>query len=68
MLSIIKAMATQNMETEADILFIGNVGEEGLGDLRGVKHLYREGADNIDSMIAIDGGGQGRLIHLIVTA
>jgi len=63
MLSIIKAMAAQNIETEADILFIGNVGEEGLGDLRGVKHLYRDGAENIDSMIAIDGGGAGRLIH-----
>ena len=63
MLSIIKAMAAQNMETDADILFIGNVGEEGLGDLRGVKHLYREGADNIDSMIAIDGGGEDRLIY-----
>ena len=63
MLSLIKAMAAQNMETEADILFIGNVGEEGLGDLRGVKHLYREGAENIDSMIAIDGGGQSHIVH-----
>jgi len=63
MLSLIKALQAQNIETEADILFIGNVGEEGLGDLRGVKHLYREGADPIDSMIAIDGGGNGRLIY-----
>ena len=63
MLSIIKAMRAQNIETEEDLLFIGNVGEEGLGDLRGVKHLYREGAEPIDSMIAIDGGGNGRLIY-----
>jgi len=63
MLSIIKAMQAQDIKTESDILFIGNVGEEGLGDLRGVKHLYREGADNIDSMIAIDGGGEDRLIY-----
>jgi len=63
MLSIIKAMRAQNIETDEDILFIGNVGEEGLGDLRGVKHLYREGAEPIDSMIAIDGGGNNRLIY-----
>ena len=63
MLSIIKAMRAQNIETEADVLFIGNVGEEGLGDLRGVKHLYRDGADPIDTMIAIDGGGNGGLVY-----
>jgi acetylornithine deacetylase/succinyl-diaminopimelate desuccinylase-like protein len=63
MLSLVKAMQAQNIETEADILFIGNVGEEGLGDLRGVKHLYREGAEPIDSMIAIDGGGNGGLVY-----
>ena len=63
MLSIIKAMRAQNIDTEADVLFIGNVGEEGLGDLRGVKHLYRDGAEPIDTMIAIDGGGNGRLVY-----
>ena len=55
-LSLIKAMKAHDIETEHDLLFIGNIGEEGLGDLRGIKHLYRDGAPKIDSFIAIDGG------------
>lgn len=63
LISLIKALDANNIQTDADLLFIGNVGEEGLGDLRGVKHLYREGAKPIDSFIAIDGGRLNRIIH-----
>ena len=62
-LAVLRALEAAGVETEADILFIGNVGEEGLGDLRGVKHLFRDGADKIDSMIAVDGGKSSRLIY-----
>ncbi len=44
-------------------MFVGNVGEEGLGDLRGVKHLFRDGGPPIDSMIAVDGGDTTRLVY-----
>lgn len=63
MLSLIKAMEAHNIKTDADLLFIGNVGEEGLGDLRGVKHLYRQDGPRIDALIAVDGGRQNRLIY-----
>ncbi|MEM9616923.1 MAG: M20/M25/M40 family metallo-hydrolase [Pseudomonadota bacterium] len=66
LLAIVEAMQTHEIETQADILFIGNVGEEGLGDLRGVRHLFREGAPKIDSFIAIDGGDTARLITTAV--
>jgi len=62
-LSVLRAMQAADIETEADVLFIGNVGEEGLGDLRGVKHLFREGADPIDSFIAVDGRNIDRLVY-----
>lgn len=55
-LHVLRALAEANIRTEADLLFIGTVGEEGLGDLRGVKYLFREGARPIDAFIAIDGG------------
>ena len=61
-LGILRAMQYAGIETEADILFIGNVGEEGLGDLRGVKHLFRDGADPIDTFIAVDGGESTRIV------
>lgn len=61
-LGVLRAMQRADIETEADILFIGNVGEEGLGDLRGVKHLFRDGADPIDTFIAVDGGESTRIV------
>ena len=61
LLAIFKAMKKVDVSTEADVWFVGSVGEEGLGDLRGVKHLFREGAQKIDSWISIDGGTVGRV-------
>ena len=61
-LTVLRAMEETNLETADDLLFIGTVGEEGLGDLRGMKHLFREGADPIDAWIEIDGGGLSRLV------
>ena len=61
-LAILRTMQQHDIETDADVLFIGNVGEEGLGDLRGVKYLFREGGPQIDAMIAVDGGKANRLV------
>lgn len=63
LLGVLRAMQHAAIQTEADILFIGNVGEEGLGDLRGVRHLFRDGGPRIDSMIAIDGGARERIVY-----
>ena len=61
LLTIIEALRTEKIQPKDNILFVGSVGEEGLGDLRGVKHLFREGGPRIDSWIAIDGGDIGRV-------
>ncbi len=58
-LAVMKAMKQAKVKTDADIIFAGIVGEEGLGDLRGVKELFKDGQRKIDSYIAIDGGGIG---------
>jgi len=63
LLGVLRAMQHADIETDADILFVGNVGEEGLGDLRGVKHLFREGGPQIDAMIAVDGGKTERIVY-----
>jgi len=62
-LGVLRAMQNAKIETDADILFVGNVGEEGLGDLRGVKHLFREDGPQIDAMIAVDGGKTERIVY-----
>jgi tripeptide aminopeptidase len=61
-LAILRTMQQHGIETDADVLFVGNVGEEGLGDLRGVKYLFREGGPRIDALIAVDGGKTSRLV------
>jgi len=61
LVAIFKAMKKADIKTKADIWFVGSVGEEGLGDLRGVKHLFRKEARKIDSWISIDGGTIGRV-------
>ena len=63
LLQLARAIVANNLETDADILLIGNIGEEGLGDLRGVRHLFREDAERINTFIAIDGGNRNRLIY-----
>jgi di/tripeptidase len=63
MLAVIRAMNAAKFETVDDLLFVGNVGEEGEGDLRGVKFLMQKGKykDRIKEFIAIDGGEQGSI-------
>jgi len=61
LIRVLNAMNEANIQTEYDVLFVGSVGEEGLGDLRGVKHLFSEKGTKIDSWIAIDGGAIGRV-------
>ena len=63
LLGVLRSLQHAGIETEADVLFIGNVGEEGLGDLRGVKYLFRERAEKIDTLIVVDGGESGRIVN-----
>jgi tripeptide aminopeptidase len=61
MLAMIRALNQAQVTTASDLLFIGNVGEEGLGDLRGTKFLLTKGRykDRIKQFIVIDGSGPG---------
>lgn len=67
-LGLVRALQAGGIETERDILFVGSVGEEGFGDLRGVKHLLREGPyrDRITTFIALDGSTPDRLVNVAV--
>ena len=63
-LAVLRAMNEADIQTEQVILFIGTVGEEGLGDLRGVKHLFRDGGPRIDQFISVDGTGATGITHM----
>ncbi len=62
MFAVLRALNEARLQTDASLLFVATVGEEGLGDLRGVKYLFKSGP-TIDSWIAIDGGGTGRITN-----
>ena len=65
MLQIIRTLDAVKYQTESDILFCGNVGEEGEGDLRGVKYLLNKGKykDRIKLFFSIDGGEQDSITN-----
>jgi len=60
-ITLLEALNKAGVRTENNILFVGTTGEEGLGDLRGVKQLFNSGL-KIDSYIAIDGGELGKIV------
>jgi acetylornithine deacetylase/succinyl-diaminopimelate desuccinylase-like protein len=65
-LAVIRALKAGNVQTPGTITFVGNVGEEGLGDLRGVKYLFNEGLKGqVDRFVSIDGTGLG-ITHISV--
>jgi tripeptide aminopeptidase len=60
LLAVVRALDSANVTTPGTITFVGTVGEEGLGDLRGVKALFNETLKGqIDRFVSIDGTGLG---------
>ena len=59
MLAIAHALVQAKAELPAPLIFLGNVGEEGEGDLRGVRHVYSQSAlaGRIAGHIVLDGAG-----------
>src|SRR6185295_14038680 len=75
LLALLRATREAGVETAGDILFIGDVGEEGPGDLRGVRYLFTKSPwkDKIKRFITVDGrsndlitnGGLGSLRYRV---
>jgi hypothetical protein len=40
--AVARTMVKRGLKTPGTITFVGNVGEGGLGDLRGLTHLFNE--------------------------
>src|SRR6266487_5511209 len=62
LVSIGEALTHARVHTERPILFAATVGEEGSGDLRGVRHLL-DGPIRPHAFIALDGAGIERIVH-----
>ncbi|CAN5725512.1 M20/M25/M40 family metallo-hydrolase [soil metagenome] len=68
LLALIRVLQEERLSTTHPVVFIATVGEEGAGDLRGVKHLFRSGAAmcSAHAFLSLDGTGLRRIVHRAV--
>jgi tripeptide aminopeptidase len=64
LLAFLRAMRAAAIETRADILFVADVGEEGAGDLRGMRYLFTQGPykDRISAFLTVDSPEMDRIV------
>ena len=66
LIAIVQAMRAANIQIDGSILFVGTVGEEGEGNLRGVRHLLTRGSwskRKINAFLSFDGPGVDRITN-----
>ena len=67
LLSLARALNATGIHGEGDIVFCANVCEEGLGDLRGIKHAFRDMANgHYDGFVSIDDKNTSGIIYQAV--
>ena len=61
-----RALDAAKIRTESDILFVGTVGEEGAGDLCGVRYFFNEGKykDRTKAFFSVDGVDPSQITHI----
>jgi len=65
LLAVATALKRTQLQPASNIVFIGNVGEEGEGNLRGMRHLFSASPwrDLIHSLLVIDGAGTDTFVN-----
>ena len=64
LLATAEALNSADVKTQLPILFVGNVGEEGEGDVRGMRYLFGESewANAIEYTLVLDGAGTDSIV------
>jgi acetylornithine deacetylase/succinyl-diaminopimelate desuccinylase-like protein len=64
LVGLARALSEVSLPLRAPLLFVATVGEEGAGDLRGVRHLFRERGPGraARGFISLDGAGLTRIV------
>lgn len=65
LLALAHVIKAERIPIEGSLLFVGTVGEEGEGNLRGVRHLFTKGrwASRVDAFLSFDGPGVDRITN-----
>ncbi len=68
LLAVARAVTRIPVRSRGDLLFIASVGEEGLGNLRGVRYVFDESplGRRIDFFVALDGCDARRIVRRAV--
>lgn len=66
LLTLPRILDRAGLRTRADLLLCANTGEEGLGDLRGIKQAVADHRDELTAVIAVEGLNLGRVTHQAV--
>jgi acetylornithine deacetylase/succinyl-diaminopimelate desuccinylase-like protein len=66
LLTLPRILERAGLQTRADLLLCANTGEEGLGDLRGIKQAVADHRDELNAVIAVEGLNLGRVTHQAV--
>jgi tripeptide aminopeptidase len=65
MISVLELLDALDVETDGDIIAVANVGEEGLGNLRGARAAVERYRHELGAVIALD-GSLGQIVHAAV--
>ena len=65
LITLARALEAGEIDTAGTVYFVATVGEEGEGNLRGVRHLFNNGEfkGGVDAFISLDGPGLERITH-----
>ena len=68
LLELALVLQSNGLQLPGDLWLAANVGEEGLGDLRGMRQLQVHPGEQISATIVVEGAAYGRVIHRAVGA
>jgi acetylornithine deacetylase/succinyl-diaminopimelate desuccinylase-like protein len=70
LLAVARTLTSCRVRTAGPLWFVATVGEEGIGDLRGAKHLFDTAFDGrgVKGFISLDGSGLRRIVHRAIGA
>jgi acetylornithine deacetylase/succinyl-diaminopimelate desuccinylase-like protein len=63
LLTLVETLNAGNVETPGDLWLCANVGEEGLGDLRGMRRVMERLGDRVGATIVLEGMAFGHVYH-----
>jgi tripeptide aminopeptidase len=66
LLAMVEALNVAGVETAGDLYLTCNTGEEGLGDLKGMKAFVADVKDRVKALVALEGMKINRIIHTAV--